>query len=443
MFQTGGNATISAPDRLRNPRVFGRWRTVANLVGFEMGTVWSALRSLRSTDRCRTRIGLDRPGVSGFPVVLSSRQQRVDIDPAMADRVALITGVTGQDGAYLAELLLAKGYKHGIKRRSSTFNTGRVDHLYRDLHEPDVRFKLHYGDLTDGTSLIRIIQEVQPTEIYNLAAQSHVQVSFEAAEYTANANAIGALRLLEAIRILRLEKQVRFYPASTSEMFGKVREVPQSETTPFYPRSPYGAAKVYAYWITVNYREAYGIHASNGILFNHESPIRGETFVTRKITLGVAAIVQGLQSQLFLGNLDAMRDWGHARDYVEGMWLMLQQDDPDDYVLATGESHSVREFVEAAFAHVGRHIEWHGKGVEEVGMDKGSNQPRAVARQPGQGEAQARLVAPHRVQGARRGNDGIRHAAAHKHHLFQSMTASRMDCNENTFFPTQDDRPIY
>jgi GDPmannose 4,6-dehydratase len=236
---------------------------------------------------------------------------------------------------------------------------------------------------------------------------------------------------------------VRFYQASTSEMFGKVREVPQSETTPFYPRSPYGAAKVYAYWITVNYREAYGIHASNGILFNHESPIRGETFVTRKITLGVAAIVQGLQSQLFLGNLDAMRDWGHARDYVEGMWLMLQQDDPDDYVLATGESHSVREFVEAAFAHVGRHIEWHGKGVEEVGMDKGSNQPRAVARQPGQGEAQARLVAPHRVQGARRGNDGIRHAAAHKHHLFQSMTASRMDCNENTFFPTQDDRPIY
>jgi GDPmannose 4,6-dehydratase len=294
----------------------------------------------------------------------------------MAINVALITGVTGQDGAYLAELLLGKGYiVHGIKRRSSTFNTGRVDHLYRDLHEPDVRFKLHYGDLTDGTSLIRIIQEVRPTEIYNLAAQSHVQVSFEAAEYTANADAIGTLRLLEAIRILGLDKQVRFYQASTSEMFGKVREVPQSETTPFYPRSPYGAAKVYAYWITVNYREAYGIHASNGILFNHESPIRGETFVTRKITRGVAAIAHGLQSQLFLGNLDALRDWGHARDYVEGMWLMLQQDEPDDYVLATGESHSVREFVEAAFAHVGRRIEWRGTGVEEVGMDEGSNQP--------------------------------------------------------------------
>jgi GDPmannose 4,6-dehydratase len=294
----------------------------------------------------------------------------------MAEKVALITGVTGQDGAYLAELLLGKGYiVHGIKRRSSTFNTGRVDHLYRDLHEPDVRFKLHYGDLTDGTSLIRIIQEVQPTEIYNLAAQSHVQVSFEAAEYTANADAIGTLRLLEAIRILGLEKKVRFYQASTSEMFGKVQEVPQSETTPFYPRSPYGAAKVYAYWITVNYREAYSIHASNGILFNHESPIRGETFVTRKITRGVAAIAHGLQSQIFLGNLDALRDWGHARDYVEGMWLMLQQDGPDDYVLATGESHSVREFVEAAFAHVGRHIEWRGAGIEEVGMDKKSNQP--------------------------------------------------------------------
>jgi GDPmannose 4,6-dehydratase len=293
----------------------------------------------------------------------------------MAEKVALITGVTGQDGAYLAELLLNKGYiVHGIKRRSSTFNTGRVDHLYRDLHEPDVRFKLHHGDLTDGTSLIRIIQEVQPTEIYNLAAQSHVQVSFEAAEYTANADAIGTLRLLEAVRILGLEKKVRFYQASTSEMFGKVREVPQSETTPFYPRSPYGAAKVYAYWITVNYREAYGIHASNGILFNHESPIRGETFVTRKITRGVAAIAHGLQSRLFLGNLDAQRDWGHARDYVEGMWLMLQQHEPDDYVLATGESHSVREFVEAAFAHVGRHIEWRGAGVGEVGMDKGSNQ---------------------------------------------------------------------
>jgi GDPmannose 4,6-dehydratase len=294
-------------------------------------------------------------------------------------KVALITGVTGQDGAYLADMLLNKGYiVHGIKRRSSTFNTGRVDHLYRDLHEPDVRFKLHYGDLTDGTNLIRIIQEVQPTEIYNLAAQSHVQVSFEAAEYTANADAIGTLRLLEAIRILGLEKKVRFYQASTSEMFGKVQEVPQSETTPFYPRSPYGAAKVYAYWITVNYREAYGMHASNGILFNHESPFRGETFVTRKITRGVAAIAHGQQSQLFLGNLDATRDWGHARDYVEGMWLMLQQDEPDDYVLATGEAHSVREFVEIAFGHVGRHIEWRGEGVEEVGMDKKSNEPLIV-----------------------------------------------------------------
>jgi GDPmannose 4,6-dehydratase len=294
----------------------------------------------------------------------------------MANKVALITGVSGQDGAYLAELLLSKGYEvHGIKRRSSIFNTGRIDHLYRDLHEPDVRFKLHYGDLTDGTSLIRIIQEVRPTEIYNLAAQSHVQVSFETAEYTANADAIGPLRLLEAIRILGLEKSVRFYQASTSEMYGKVQEVPQSETTPFYPRSPYGAAKLYAYWITVNYREAYGVHASNGILFNHESPIRGETFVTRKITRGVAAIANGQQDQIFLGNLDAMRDWGHARDYVEGMWLMLQQPEPDDYVLATGESHSVREFVESAFAHVGRHIEWRGEGVEEVGMDKRSNKP--------------------------------------------------------------------
>jgi GDPmannose 4,6-dehydratase len=294
----------------------------------------------------------------------------------MASKVALITGVSGQDGAYLAELLLSKGYEvHGIKRRSSIFNTGRIDHLYRDLHEPDVRFKLHYGDLTDGTSLIRIIQEVRPTEIYNLAAQSHVQVSFETAEYTANADAIGPLRLLEAIRILGLEKSVKFYQASTSEMYGKVQEVPQSETTPFYPRSPYAAAKLYAYWITVNYREAYGIHASNGILFNHESPIRGETFVTRKITRGVAAIANGQQDQLFLGNLDAMRDWGHARDYVEGMWLMLQQPEPDDYVLATGESHSVREFVESAFAHIGRHIEWRGSGVEEIGMDKKSNKP--------------------------------------------------------------------
>ena len=343
----------------------------------------------------------------------------------MANKVALITGVTGQDGAYLAELLLGKGYEvHGIKRRSSIFNTGRIDHLYRDLHEPDVRFKLHYGDLTDGTSLIRIIQEVRPTEIYNLAAQSHVQVSFETAEYTANADALGTLRLLEAIRILGLEGSVRFYQASTSEMYGKVQEIPQTETTPFYPRSPYGAAKLYAYWITVNYREAYGIHASNGILFNHESPIRGETFVTRKITRGVAAIAHGLQSQLFLGNLDARRDWGHARDYVEGMWLMLQQDEPDDYVLATGESHSVREFVEGAFAHIGRRIEWRGSGVEEIGhgrqvepaagVDRSALFPadrgRAAARQPRQGEAEARLEPPHRLCRAHRGDDGIRSA---------------------------------
>src|ERR1700681_2984707 len=288
----------------------------------------------------------------------------------MTNKSALITGVSGQDGAYLAEFLLGKGYEvHGIKRRSSTFNTGRVDHLYRDLHEPDVRFRLHYGDLTDGTSLIRIIQEVRPTEIYNLAAQSHVQVSFEAAEYTANADAIGALRLLEAIRILGLEKKTRFYQASTSELYGKVQEVPQSETTPFYPRSPYGAAKLYSYWIVVNYREAYGIHASNGILFNHESPLRGETFVTRKITRAVASIHLGLQDKLYLGNLDAKRDWGHARDYVRGMWLMLQQAEPDDYVLATGETHSVRSFVEKAFKHVGRHIEWHGTGAATRGVE--------------------------------------------------------------------------
>jgi GDPmannose 4,6-dehydratase len=343
----------------------------------------------------------------------------------MASKVALITGVTGQDGAYLAELLLGKGYEvHGIKRRSSTFNTGRIDHLYRDLHEPDVRFKLHYGDLTDGTSLIRIIQEVRPTEIYNLAAQSHVQVSFETAEYTANADAIGPLRLLEAIRILGLEKSVRFYQASTSEMYGKVQETPQSETTPFYPRSPYGAAKLYAYWITVNYREAYGMHASNGILFNHESPIRGETFVTRKITRGVAAIANGQQEQLFLGNLDAMRDWGHARDYVEGMWLMLQQPEPDDYVLATGESHSVREFVESAFAHIGRHIEWrrqrrrrnrNGQEVEQAaGVDRSALLPadrgRNTARQSSQGKAETGVESPYWFRPARRRDDGIRSA---------------------------------
>jgi GDPmannose 4,6-dehydratase len=288
---------------------------------------------------------------------------------------ALITGVTGQDGAYLAELLLAKGYVvHGIKRRWCSFNTGRVDHLYHDPHEKGIQFYLHYGDLTDATNLIRIVQETQPDEIYNLAAQSHVQVSFESPEYTANADAIGTLRLLEAIRILGREKQTRFYQASTSELYGKVQEVPQRETTPFYPRSPYGAAKLYAYWITVNYREAYGIHASNGILFNHESPIRGETFVTRKITRAVAAIELGLQSTLFLGNLNAKRDWGHARDYVEGMWKIVQQDEPDDYVLATGVAHSVREFVEKAFAQVGRTIVWKGRGVEEKGVDRDSGQ---------------------------------------------------------------------
>ncbi len=288
----------------------------------------------------------------------------------MADRVALITGVTGQDGAYLAELLLAKGYVvHGIKRRSSSFNTGRVDPLYIDPHEAPTRFFMHYGDLTDATNLIRIVQETQPTEIYNLAAQSHVQVSFETPEYTANADALGTLRLLEAIRILGLENRVRFYQASTSELYGRVQEIPQRETTPFYPRSPYAAAKLYAYWITVNYREAYGIHASNGILFNHEGPTRGETFVTRKITRAVAAIELGLQHKLYLGNLNAERDWGHARDFVEGMWRILQQPEPDDYVLATGEKHSVREFTELAFGHVGRRIEWRGSGRAEKGVD--------------------------------------------------------------------------
>ena len=291
----------------------------------------------------------------------------------MARNVALITGVTGQDGAYLAEFLLAKGYEvHGVKRRSSSFNTARIDHLYADPHEHEVRFHLHYGDLTDATNLIRLIHDTQPAEIYNLAAQSHVQVSFETPEYTANADGLGTLRLLEAMRILKLGDHVRFYQASTSELYGKVQEVPQTETTPFYPRSPYGAAKLYAYWITVNYREAYGFHASNGILFNHEGPTRGETFVTRKITQAVAAIKHGRQSQLFLGNLDARRDWGHARDYVEGMWLMVQQDEPGDYVLATGEAHSVREFVEIAFAHVGHTIEWRGAGIEEVGVDSKS-----------------------------------------------------------------------
>lgn len=291
----------------------------------------------------------------------------------MTGKTALITGVTGQDGAYLADLLLAKGYEvHGIKRRSSSFNTERIDHLFRDRHEPDVRFHLHFGDMTDATNLIRIVQDVQPDEIYNLAAQSHVQVSFETPEYTANSDALGTLRLLEAICILGMAGRVRFYQASTSELYGLVQETPQRETTPFYPRSPYAAAKLYAYWITVNYREAYGLHASNGILFNHESPIRGETFVTRKITRAVAAIHLGLQDRLYLGNLDSMRDWGHARDFVEGMWRIVQQPEPDDYVLATGETHSVREFVELAFAELDVVIEWRGSGVDETGVDRNS-----------------------------------------------------------------------
>ena len=284
-------------------------------------------------------------------------------------KVALITGVTGQDGAYLSELLLAKGYTvHGVKRRASSFNTGRIEHLYQDPHEPDQRFILHYGDLTDSTNLIRIVQEVQPDEVYNLAAQSHVAVSFETPEYTANSDAIGTLRLLEAIRILGLDQKTRFYQASTSELYGKVQAVPQSETTPFYPRSPYAAAKLYAYWIVVNYREAYGMHASNGILFNHESPLRGETFVTRKITRAAAAIHLGVQQKLFLGNLDARRDWGHAREYVRGMWMMLQQDVSDDYVLATGETTMVRDFVSKAFSEVDIDLVWKGEGVDEKGI---------------------------------------------------------------------------
>jgi GDPmannose 4,6-dehydratase len=283
---------------------------------------------------------------------------------------ALITGVTGQDGSYLAEFLLARGYEvHGVKRRASSLNSQRVDHLYQDPHETEVRFRMHYGDLTDSTNVIRLLQDVQPDEIYNLAAQSHVQVSFDTPEYTANADALGALRLLEAIRILDMAGRARFYQASTSELYGKVQAVPQDETTPFYPRSPYGVAKLYAFWATVNYREAYALHASNGILFNHESPRRGETFVTRKITRAVAAIELGLQRTLYLGNLEARRDWGHARDYVRGMWQMLQQPEPDDYVLATGETHSVRRFVELAFGEVGRAIDWEGEGVDEVGRD--------------------------------------------------------------------------
>jgi GDPmannose 4,6-dehydratase len=289
----------------------------------------------------------------------------------MANKKALITGITGQDGAYLAELLLDKGYEvHGLKRRSSMFNTDRIDHLYQDQHEKGVKMYLHYGDLTDSTNLIRLVKEIAPDEIYNLAAQSHVKVSFETPEYSANADAIGTLRLLEAIRILGMEKTCKFYQASTSELYGKVQEIPQKETTPFYPRSPYGVAKLYAYWITKNYREAYGMFACNGILFNHESPLRGETFVTRKITRAAARFSLGLQDKLYLGNLDAQRDWGHARDYVEGMWRMLQTEVADDYVLATGETHSIKEMAELAFAHVGVKLEWKGKGVDEKGIDK-------------------------------------------------------------------------
>jgi len=287
----------------------------------------------------------------------------------MPERKALVTGITGQDGAYMAEFLLERGYEvHGVKRRSSSFNTGRIDHLYQDPHEGDVKFHLHYGDLTDSTNLIRIVQEVQPDEIYNLGAQSHVQVSFDTPEYTANADAVGVLRILEAIRILKMQDSVRFYQASTSELFGKVQETPQTETTPFYPRSPYGVAKLYSHWITVNYREAYGMYACNGILFNHESPIRGETFVTRKITRAAARISLGIQDKLYLGNLDACRDWGHAKDYIRGMWMMLQQDEPQDFVLATGVTTSVRDLCSMAFQATGITIEWQGNGVEERGV---------------------------------------------------------------------------
>ena len=293
----------------------------------------------------------------------------------MSKKVALITGVTGQDGAYLSELLLSKGYiVHGVKRRSSLFNTDRIDHLYKDKHEENVNFFLHYGDLTDSTNMIRLVQETEPDEIYNLAAMSHVKVSFDTPEYTANADALGTLRLLEAIRILKMTKKVKFYQASTSELYGKVVETPQSETTPFYPRSPYAVAKLYAFWIVKNYREAYDIFACNGILFNHESPLRGETFVTRKITRAVARIKLGLQNKVYLGNLDAKRDWGHARDYVYGMWQMLQQEQADDYVLASGETHPVREFVEKAFKEVGIDIKWEGKGIDEKGINTKTNE---------------------------------------------------------------------
>ncbi|RJP95193.1 MAG: GDP-mannose 4,6-dehydratase [Desulfobacteraceae bacterium] len=297
---------------------------------------------------------------------------------------ALITGVTGQDGAYLAELLLQKGYAevHGIKRRSSLFNTHRVDHLYQDPHEKNRRFMLHYGDLTDATNLVRIVQEVQPDEIYNLAAQSHVQVSFESPEYTANADGLGTLRLLEAIRILGMERKVRFYQASTSELYGKVQEIPQSETTPFYPRSPYACAKLYSFWCTVNYREAYGMYACNGILFNHESPVRGETFVTRKITRAVARIALGLENSLYLGNLNALRDWGHAKDYVYAQWLILQQEEPEDFVIATGIQHSVREFCDKAFARVGIRLKWQGQGIDEKGMVEDVSPPDTLTGLP-------------------------------------------------------------
>lgn len=292
-------------------------------------------------------------------------------------KVALIIGVTGQDGSYLVELLLQKGYEvHGLKRRASSFNTARLDHIFRDKHQyPDCKFELHYGDITDTSNIVRLIQEIQPDEIYNLAAQSHVKVSFDLPEYTAQVDAIGTLRILEAVRILGLTKKVRFYQASTSELYGKVQEVPQTENTPFYPRSPYGVAKLYAFWITKNYREAYGMYACNGILFNHESPVRGETFVTRKITRAVARIKYGLQKALYLGNLDAQRDWGHAREYVDAMWRILQQDEPEDFVIATGQMHSVREFVEVAFAHVGIEIIWEGEGINERGVDKRTGRP--------------------------------------------------------------------
>ena len=292
----------------------------------------------------------------------------------MKKKIALITGITGQDGAYLAELLLNKNYEvHGIKRRSSSFNTARIDHLYKDKHNEDVNFFLHYGDLTDSTNLIRIIQEVQPDEIYNLGAQSHVKVSFEVPEYTANSDAVGTLRILEAIRILKMENKVKFYQASTSELYGKVQEIPQTETTPFYPRSPYGVAKLYAYWIVKNYREAYGMFACNGILFNHESPLRGETFVTRKITRAASKIKLGLQEKLYLGNLNAQRDWGHAKDYVEGMWRMLQYEKPEDFVLATGKTTTIREFCDLSFKELGIEIKWEGEGENEVGIDQSSN----------------------------------------------------------------------